>query len=106
MRRTARFLVEFVLLGTTEVSAQGVGGYFGQGRSRLSLTAGYASLNDENYAVVGAGAGYYILDGLEAGVDGEAWLGQRPHIYTLSPEVRYTVTQFESIKPYLGGFYK
>jgi len=40
--------------------------------------------------------GYYLLDGLEAGLDGEAWLGSKPHLYAASPEVRYVFYQWTS----------
>jgi hypothetical protein len=79
---------------------------FAQGKLRLGLSAGYGSWNNNNYGILGAGAGYYVLDGLEAGVDGEAWLGSKPHLYSVSPEVRYTFYQPDQFKPYIGGFYK
>jgi hypothetical protein len=79
---------------------------FHQGQTRLSLGAGYGSLNNQNYGIVGLGAGYYLIDGLEAGLDSEAWLGSKPHIYTLSPGLRYVIYQWEQLKPYVGAFYK
>ena len=79
---------------------------FAQGKLRLGLSAGYGSWNSKDYGILGLGAGYYLVDGLEAGIDGEAWLGSRPHLYSVSPEVRYTFYQLEQFKPYIGGFYK
>ena len=99
-------VVAVLLTSALQTSKAEVGAAFTQGRSRLSLGGGYGSFNNHSYGVVGIGAGYYVLDGLEAGVDGEAWLGDKPHIYTISPEVRYIVTQMQSFKPYLGAFYK
>lgn len=106
MKRTPLLIVMALWpLSTSPATAQ-VGGYFEQGRTRFSLTAGYGSLNEKNYGVVGVGAGYYFLEGLEAGVDGEAWIGNKPHIYTVSPETRYILNYSEAFKPYLGGFVK
>jgi len=82
-------------------------GPFERNRGRLSLHAGTASAFDENYVVVGGGGGYFPLDGLELGVDGEAWLGGHPKIYKLSPQVRYVLTNGASaIHPYVGAFYR
>lgn len=83
-----------------------VGASFGAGRSRFSLSAAYSSFNDRTYTVVGAGAGYYLFEGFEVGLDGDAWMGDKPHIYTVSPGVKYVLNTPSSFKPYLGGFYK
>ena len=79
---------------------------FNAGRMRLSVAGGYGEWNSKSYGVIGLGAGYYLLNGLEAGVDGEAWLGSKPHIYTVSPEMRYILLELGQFKPYEGGFYK
>ena len=79
---------------------------FARGKMRLALAAGYGSWNNNDYGILGLGAGYYLADGLETGLDGEAWLGSKPHLYSVSPEVRYTFFQLEQFKPYIGGFYK
>src|SRR5438445_9701360 len=50
----------------------------------LFRSAGYGTFNNNDYYILGAGAGYYIYDGLEAGVDGNAWLGSKPHLYEAS----------------------
>ena len=79
---------------------------FSQGRTRLSLQGGYGQFNDRDYAIVGLGAGTYLLNGLEAGVDGEAWLGSKPHLYSMSPRLTYTFFELASFHPYIGGFYR
>ncbi len=101
----ALFLFALACLGTLAKAEAGAA-IFAQGRTRLSVAAGYGVWNDKDYGIVGVGAGYYLMDGLEAGLDGEAWLGAKPHLYSVSPEVRYTFFNFESYKPYMGGFYK
>ena len=106
--RSARYAILLVLFASfaKQVRAQAGSTIFAQGRTRLSVAAGYGVWNDKDYGIVGVGAGYYLMNGLEAGLDGEAWLGSKPHLYSVSPEVRYTFFDFESYKPYIGGFYK
>jgi len=99
-------LAGLVALSSGPTWGDGAATIFAQGKTRLSVSAGYGSWNNNDYGIVGLGAGYYLIDGLEAGVDGEAWLGSKPHLYSASPEVQYTFYQFESFKPYVGGFYK
>src|SRR4051794_20711927 len=79
---------------------------FGRGRVRLSAYGGAASALNETYALVGLGAGYYLLNGLEAGVDGEAWLGATPNFYKVTPQLRYVFYKAERIIPYIGAFYR
>ena len=80
--------------------------FFDQGSKRLSLEAGYGSFNSQGYFILGVGGGYYILKDLEAGVDGEVWMGSSPGIYTLSPRLTYVLPLESRWKPYVGGFYK
>jgi hypothetical protein len=101
-----KFRLAFAFLFLAAVGHAQVGTTYSQGKSRLSLTAGYGSWDDRDYAVIGAGAGYYLLDGLEVGVDGDAWVGSKPQFYSVSPEARYILNYSESFKPYIGGFYK
>lgn len=80
---------------------------FRAGRTRLSLTAGLGRQFDKDYGVLGAGIAYYVWDRIEAGVDGEAWIGQKPHIYNVTPAARYVFPfQFGQATPYVGGFYR
>ena len=113
MRKLFGGLAFLAVLSSTawcDLGGAGIGSYFQQGNKRLSLNAGYGALefNDEtrSYFIIGAGAGYYILNGLEAGIDGQAWLGSKPHLYSASPEIRYTFYQLEQFKPYVGAFYR
>lgn len=77
-----------------------------EGKMRLSINAGYSSVNSKNYLVAGLGAGYFLFEGMETSLDGQAWIGERPHIYELSPGLRYTLSGLGSYNPYLGGFYR
>ncbi len=79
---------------------------FAQGNLRLSVSGGGAHAYDNDYIVVGAGIGFYFLDGLEAGLDLEAWFDGGRDIYSVSPQVRYVFYQVPKIKPYAGAFYR
>jgi hypothetical protein len=80
-------------------------GPFGKGSRRVSLFAGSGRTFDNSYFIIGLGFGYYLLEGLEIGLDGEAWLGDDPDIYKLSPQVKYVLPMQSKIRPYVGAFY-
>lgn len=79
---------------------------FDAGSRRFSLVAGSGSALNDSYTVIGLGFGYYPVDGLELGVEGNLWLGGDYDIYELSPSVTYVFTQLETIKPYVGVLYR
>jgi len=81
-------------------------GPFSKGSIRLTLLAGTASTYDDNYFIIGAGIGYFILNGLEVGLDYEAWLFAKPVMQRLSPEARYVFHMVPVVKPYAGVFYR
>jgi hypothetical protein len=81
-------------------------GLFAQGRARVSLVAGTGASLGDDYLMLGAGLGYYVLDGLEIGVDYEAWLFNDPIVQRLSPGARYVFHFVPAVKPYVGGFYR
>lgn len=58
----------------------------------------------DSYIVAGLGVGYFIANGLELGLDGEAWWGTDPQIYKVTPGIRYIYPGFERFWPYVGGF--
>lgn len=77
---------------------------FNRGNVSGSLSIGSGRALGNTYTTVGAGLGYMVADGLMAGINGEAWFGNDPGIYKITPEVRYTFTQMEPVKPYVGTF--
>lgn len=79
---------------------------FLQGSPSLTLTLGSAWVGSNDYFILGAGLGYYVIDGLEVGVDGAIWLFDSPTIGTLTPQIKYVVHQIPLIKPYIGTFYR
>jgi len=107
MRRIVLTLGVFLIFARAGNAQVGVEkSLFGQGNTRIAASGGYASFNHNDYFVLGLGAGYYLWDGLEAGVSGETWVGSKPTIYTLSPQLNYFLPVELQWKPYLGGFYK
>ena len=88
------------------VGTGGVGTAFSKDSVSLGLILGSGSAFNDNYLILGAGVGYYIVKGLEIGVDLQYWASGDPSITKLSPQIRYVFTQPDVIKPYIGAFYR
>ena len=70
-----------------------------------TLAIGSAHLFTEDYFVIGIGAGYFLTDGFQAGLDVSIWTGGEPSIYEVTPRLNYVYDNPSSVKPYLGLFY-
>ena len=81
-------------------------GPFSKGKVRVGFYGGAGSTYNQTYLILGGGLGYYLLNGLEAGVDVEGWLLQDPLFWKVTPQVRYVVWQMNPIKPYVGAFWR
>ena len=79
---------------------------FAKGDVGVSLVVGSGQAFNDNYTIVGAGIGYYVLDGLRLGISGQTWLGGDISINKYSPQVQYVMARDEKLKPYLGAFYR
>lgn len=79
---------------------------FDRGSVRTSVVMGWGEAFSENYFILGLGAGYFVANGLELGLDVEGWLGSDPSIYKLTPQVRYVFQNEGAVRPYLGAFYR
>lgn len=79
---------------------------FDKGSLRLSAAIGFSHTSDSSYTIMGLGVGFYIMDGLEVGLDAEAWVGGEPDIVKLSPQVTYVLPLSARIRPYSGLFYR
>lgn len=101
-------LAVFALSAPGMADAQaGVGAsLFRKGNIRLSAYLGTGSAFNDTYTILGVGGGYYIVDGLELGVDAETWMGGDPDINRISPAVRYVFYSLQAVKPYVGAFYR
>src|SRR5512134_1570429 len=62
---------------------------FREGGKRFSVFLGAGTAFGDNYTIVGAGLGYFVLDGLEAGLEYESWLGGEKGIQRISPQLTY-----------------
>jgi hypothetical protein len=81
-------------------------GPFARGNIRLSLLIGTGWTATDEYLILGAGVGYFLVDGLELGLDYEAWLFGSPVLNRLSPGIKYVFHMVPVLKPYVGGFYR
>ncbi len=81
-------------------------GPFSQGSQSVAIIAGSGSAFRDDYLILGLGYGYYLVDGLELGIDAQFWLNGDPSITKLSPQIRYVFTQPKTVKPYIGGFFR
>lgn len=87
-------------------SAADVAGAFSRGRTHFVVTAGNGYAFDQTYLVLGLGASYYVLDGLNVGLFLESWSGSDPKLVKLTPSLQYVFHQVPVLKPYIGGFYR
>lgn len=92
----------FALLPTWAQAQNG----FDSGKVRVSVSAGSSSAYNGNYFQLGLGAGYFIQDGLELGLDARSWLGGDLAIHEITPSVTYVYTALQTLKPYGGLLYR
>ena len=88
------------------VGTGGVSTAFSRNSTTFGVVAGSGSAFNDNYIILGLGVGYYVVDGLELGIDVQRWISGEPSITKVSPQIRYVFTQPQVIKPYVGAFYR
>jgi hypothetical protein len=86
--------------------AQTAAGAFGKGRTHFVLTAGTGYAFDESYFVLGIGASYYVVDGLNVGLHFESWSSGDPGMTKITASTNYVFHQAQQIKPYVGAFFR
>lgn len=94
---------------TSNAASVGTGGVstaFSKGSTSLGVVLGTGNSFNDDYLILGVGVGYYVLPGLELGVDVQHWFSGSPSITKVSPQVRYVFTQPKVVKPYVGAFYR
>ena len=79
---------------------------FVRDRARVSIGAGLSVTNDDTYLRLGAGVGYYLIDGLEIGIDTDLWLIGDPTVWNVTPGLLYVFHLVPTLKPYVGTFYR
>ena len=87
-------------------TAAEVAGVFSKGRVSLVFTGGTGYAFNESYLVLGLGASYYVIDGLNVGLSFESWTGSDPKLYKVTPSVQYVFYQIPKLNPYIGVFYR
>jgi len=79
---------------------------FDEGVVNTSILIGSGRAYNDDYTVFGIGIGYYLVNGLQLGVDYEYWSGGEPTIQQISPRINYVFTRTKSFSPYIGVFYR
>ena len=106
-RTMNKLMLTFLLLfSVLPARAADTAGIFDQGSTLLSLLAGSGSAFNNNYLILGAGASYFVLDGVGVGLSYENWSGSSPGINRISPSVQYVFDRTSTLQPYVGGFYR
>jgi hypothetical protein len=102
----AAILAVFAIASSTSATAADVAGAFGQGRFGFVVGGGTGYAFNQTYFVLGVGATYYIVNGLNVGLSVESWSGADPHITKVTPSVQYVFYQVPVVKPYIGAFFR
>ena len=111
-RTINKLVVLLVFLGVSNITlaaSVGTGGIstaFSKNSTSVGVILGSGSAFNDNYIILGVGVGYYVLQGLEIGLDVQHWFSGDPSITKVSPQIRYVFTQPKVIKPYVGAFYR
>jgi len=79
---------------------------FTGGTTNISVILANGQAFAQDYTIVGVGTGYYVTDGLELGLELEAWMGGNPSIYKVTPSLRYVLNISRTARPYVGVFYR
>ena len=80
---------------------------FTKGTTRVSITGGWGRSFDEDYLMLGVGMGRFISNGLNIGLDFEAWMLGDPGVFKISPNVGYVLAgRARRTKPYVGAFWR
>jgi hypothetical protein len=93
------------LLAMTAASAED-GDAFLKGQKQFTVLGGTGYAFDESYFVLGAGINYYVVDGLNVGLQLESWMGADPGILKITASSQYVFYQTQRVKPYIGAFYR
>ena len=81
-------------------------GVFARNRIRVGVLLGSGYTGNDRYLILGAGVGYYLINGLEVSLDYQAWVVGSPTYHRLTPSLTYAFWMVPKIKPYLGVFYR
>lgn len=79
---------------------------FESGTVRFSGSVSASTSFGDDYYQLGIGAGYYVADGLELGLDARSWFGGEQDIHEVEPSITYVLSNAGSFKPYGGLLYR
>lgn len=96
----------FVLFLSLSGSAMVNADPFDQGSTNVSVLLGSGRAFNENYIILGGGIGYYLIDGLELGIDAQYWFSGDPSITKVSPQIKYVLPTKSRLRPYIGTFFR
>ncbi len=101
-----RIIIFLLLVGGFGPATAAAAGAFDKGTLHTTIIGGNGEAFEDNYFILGVGLGYYVLDGLEIGLDYETWLDGDADIQKVSPSIRYVWDMDAALKPYVGAFYR
>jgi len=94
------------LLAFIQPLAADVSGAFSKGRKHFTIYGGTGYAFNDDYFVLGLSGSYFIANGLNIGLAYESWSGGNPGIEKVTPSILYVFYQSQTIKPYIGAFYR
>jgi hypothetical protein len=109
MKKITALLIVFGVSHTVAAASLGTGGLstaFAKDVTSVSAVVGAGTAFNDEYLILGVGAGYYVANGLELGIDAQYWLSGDPSITKITPKITYVFTQPKTIRPYVGAFYR
>lgn len=110
INKLAILLIFLGVSNLTLAASVGTGGIstaFSKNSTSIGVVVGSGSYGSGNdYLILGVGVGYYVVKGLEIGIDVQHWFSGDPSITKVSPKITYVFSQPKVIKPYVGAFYR
>jgi hypothetical protein len=109
MNKVSALLMILGVSHSVSAASVGTGGLstaFSKDSTSISALVGSGRAFNDDYIILGVGAGYYLAKGLELGIDAQYWFSGDPSITKVSPKITYVFTQPKAIKPYVGAFYR
>jgi len=94
------------IVSAASVGTGGISTAFSKNSTSVGVIVGSGSAFNDDYLILGASVGYYVVRGLELGIDVQRWFSGDPSITKISPQITYVFTQPKVIKPYVGVFYR
>ena len=81
-------------------------GPFAKGQRQVSVLAGSGDAFGDSYFIIGGGVNYFIADGLNVGLNLEAWTGGDPSVYKVTAAMNYIFYKTPKVSPYVGAFFR